>query len=505
MSDDARSNEALAHSAAGGLRWVTLARVGSELILVVSMVWLARLVPPSAFGMFAVAVLVQEIAMNVPSEGIGNAIVQRRGIGRAHLQAGLFLALGFGLVLAAFTVALALLVVDPLVGAGTAHLMLLLAPLCLVGALMAVPGALLRRRLDFRSLSILELIGSTGRSLASVFFAAVLGLDGSALALGVLTAATIVLVVSMAMAPSPLPRYRREPARELLAYAGPASLSVIAWTGFRNCDYAIIAARLGPAQAGFYWRGFQLAVEYQRKVTSVMSYFGFPVLARTESVDDLLALRRRMVRLTTVTLFPVFTTLAIVAPVAIPWLLGPDWEPAVLPTQILTAAGAATILTDNVGAALMALGRARTLLFFGAAHFGVYAVAVLIASRWGIAGVCVAAVVVHGAFLVIAYERLLAGRPEKPLAVLLGDVSAAGASCAALAAVALPLELALRESGTATVPHLAIVCAVAAAVYLGTLRALFADAWGDLATLLRKLLPAPRRTAPRVDATPERA
>lgn len=487
---DVRTNQELAESAVGGLRWVTLARVGSEVLLVVSMVVLAHLVPPAAFGMFAVAVIVQEIAVNLPSEGIGSAIVQRRSIEREHLQAGMCLSLLLGVALAALTLVLSVVLVRPVLGGGTAELVVLMTPFFLVGAVVALPTAVLRRRLDFRALSLLELIGSVVRSVASVFFAAVLGLDAGALALGVLVSTGVVLVVAFAMAPVPLPRWRTRAARDLLGYGGPASLSVIAWTAFRNCDYAIIAARLGSAQAGFYWRGFQLAVEYQRKVTSVMSYFGFPVLARTASMDDLLALRHRMVRLTSVTLFPVFTTLVILAPVVVPWLFGAEWEPAVVPTQILAAAGAATVLTDNIGAALMAAGRARTLLLFGIAHFAVYATAVLFASRHGIAGVSVAAVVVHSAFLLVAYHLMLAGRPERVLRVVWDDIAAGGVCCLVLVAAALPLSLALDGADASPLLHMVAVSVVAAAVYLVALRAWFREPWRDLATLVRRVLPA---------------
>jgi O-antigen/teichoic acid export membrane protein len=226
------------------------------------------------------------------------------------------------------------------------------------------------------------------------------------------------------------------------------------------------------------------------------------VLARTESMDQLLALRQRMVRLTSVTMFPLFVLLAILAPVAVPWLLGPGWEQAIVPTQILTAAGAATILTDNIGAALMAAGRTRLLLWFGAGHFGVYAIAVIVASRYGIAGVCVAAATVHSAFLVVAYNRMLAGRPERTLAVIWGDVAAAGVACVALAAVALPLDMALKGAGTAPLVHLAVVTAVGGLAYLVVLRTAFPAAWGDLATLTRKVLPARPARRPVVDATP---
>ena len=85
-----------------------------------------------------------------------------------------------------------------------------------------------------------------------------------------------------------------------------------------------------------------------------MTQIAFPVLARTAGTDELFALRRRMVRLLTVVLFPLLALLVILAPVVVPWLFGPAWEPAVLPTQILAGGGAATIVIDAVGSALMA-------------------------------------------------------------------------------------------------------------------------------------------------------
>src|SRR5689334_25103717 len=54
---DTLSNEELTEATARGLRWTTLARVFTEILLLGTMVILARLIPPSAFGMFALAVI----------------------------------------------------------------------------------------------------------------------------------------------------------------------------------------------------------------------------------------------------------------------------------------------------------------------------------------------------------------------------------------------------------------------------------------------------------------
>ena len=115
--------------------------------------------------------------------------------------------------------------------------------------------------------------------MTTIVLAAGFGLDAPALVLGVVAGMAVALVLALAFCPVPLPRWNTGAARDLLPYGGPAALAAVAWTGFRNGDYAIIGARLGAAQAGFYWRGYQLAVEYQRKISTVMTQIAFPVLA----------------------------------------------------------------------------------------------------------------------------------------------------------------------------------------------------------------------------------
>ena len=178
----------------------------------------------------------------------------------------------------------------------------------------------------------------------------------------------------MLCAPPPPPwLHRRRGSRTSPRTGSPPRWRRSAGPGFRNADYAIVGARLGAASAGYYWRAFQLAVEYQKKISVIMSQIAFPVLSRAASVDDMFALRLRMVRILTVAVFPLLAGLVVLAPVVIPWVFGPAWEPAIVPAQILTAAGAATLVIDAVGATLMAAGRAQALLAYGWAHFAVYA------------------------------------------------------------------------------------------------------------------------------------
>jgi PST family polysaccharide transporter len=491
---DVRSNTELTEASAAGLRWVSVARVIGELTMLGSMVVLARLIPPSAFGMVAIAVIVQELATSIPSEGVGTALVQRKSIGREHLQAGLAIALVMGGALAALALVLAAVLVEPIFGAQTATLVAVSAPWFLFGALTAPSAAILRRRLDFRHLSILDVTNTLVRTITSVSLA-VAGFDAAALVVGALAGVAAMCGLALLFAPVPLPRWRRAAARELMGYGGPASFACVCWAGFRNGDYAIVGARLGATSAGIYWRGFQLAVEYQRKISVLMTTIAMPVLARTEGAEEMFALRRRMVRMLTMVVFPLLVALVLLAPVVVPWLFGPAWEPAVLPTQLLAGAGAATVVIDAVGTVFMATGRSRALLGFGVAHFIVYIAIVLVASNWGVTGVAIAASGVHLVFVVVAYAMLLQGRSENPLRYLWADVSAATVASAAMAAAALPIELALRSSAAPVVAHLVIVGGVCALVYLTAIRLWFKEAWRDLSAILRRVLPVGRAGA----------
>jgi len=487
---DVRSSDELTVATASGVKWITLVRVVSEILLLGSMILLARLLPPSAFGMFAVVVIVQELAVNVPSEGVGSAIVQRRSVKREHLQGGLALSLLVGTGLAAVTLVVAKLIVAPVFGAETADLVALTTPWFLLGAIVALPMTVLRRRLAFGRLALLAFTQSTVRAGTSVAFAAFAGLGAPALVYGGLAGMAAMVALALAFAPVPLPRWRGWAVRDLMPYGGPAMLACFSWAGFRNADYAIVGASLGPTQAGYYWRGFQLAVEYQSKLSAVMNQVAFPVLSRSARVEEMFAMRRRMVRVLTVVLFPVLASLVVLAPVVVPLVFGSAWEPAVLPTQILAGAGAATIVIDAVGSVLMAMGRTRALLGYGVAHFVVYAGAILVAASHGLAAVSATAVVVHGAFLFVAYEVLLRDRAERTLRFLWDDVAAATVSSAMLLATCWPLALALERAGVSAPVHILAVSACAAIAYLATLRIGFPVAWRDLIGLLRRIAPA---------------
>ena len=496
---DSIRREELHEAAAHGLRWSAIARPSTEIIQLGSLVVLARLIAPAEFGRFAIALIAQQVAYVIVAGGLSAALVQHKRMDREHLQTGMALALIAGAGLAVLTLLAGVFVVEPIFGARTALFVELMAPLCLVSALNTVPVSVLSRRMAFRRLSEIEILSVFSRVAISIGLA-LAGLDGEALVLGLVAGSVLAAAAAWVSAPPPPPRLHREAARELTDYGLPTALASVSWVGFNNVDYAIVGARLGALQTGFYFRAYTLAVEYQTKISVVMTQVGFPVLSRAASEADLTHLSRQMVRLLTIMLFPLLVLLAIAAPVVVPFLFGPRWEAAVVPTQILALGGAATIVINAVGTVLMATGRARALLGFGVAHFSVYGLTAFLVVPLGITALAIDAAVVHTAFLFVAYALMLRGSSERALPRLWDDIAPAGVSCLGLVALALPASVALTAAGAPPAIWLTALAIAALPPYLLVLRLCFPQTWRDQRAIVERVLPGRRRSAGVVQA-----
>jgi O-antigen/teichoic acid export membrane protein len=493
--DDSLPTDQLHEAAAHGLRWSAIARTSIEIVQLGSIVILARLIVPAEFGRFAIAFIAQQVAFMIVAGGLSAALVQRKTISRSHLETGVALALIAGLALAILTLLVATVIVTPIFGARTGLFVQLMSPLCLVSAVNAVPMSSLGRRMAFRRISEIEMLNTFSRVAVCVALA-LIGLEGEALVLGLVAGSTIAAAMAWLSAPPPMPRLHRGAARDLLNYSLPTSMAAVSWVAFNNVDYAIVGSRLGALQTGFYYRAYTLAVEYQSKIAIVMTQVGFPVLSRTRTAADLTHLSRQMVRLLTTVLFPMLVLLAIAAPVVVPFLFGPRWEPAVTPVQILAIGGAATLVINAVGAVLMATGRARALLGYGVAHFLAYGVTAFFVVPLGINALAVDAAIVHTLFLVVAYSLMLSGSEEHALVRLWDDIAPATVSCLGLAAVAIPATLALTAVQAPAGLWLVALGLIALPAYLLTLRVCYPDTWRSQRAVVERVIPLHRLPVP---------
>ncbi|MGI8886643.1 MAG: oligosaccharide flippase family protein [Gaiellaceae bacterium] len=472
-----------------GVRWVSLARLIAEMLTVGSSVVLARLIPPAEFGRAAIAYGFVAIALAVAWAGFGSALVQMRSIDREDVEVATFLSVGTGGALAlVIPFLLAPYVIAPLFGERVAYLLVLASPTFLASGLGAVPTAILQRQLKFRRLSEIEIVALVAGIAAAIVLAAVGELDGEAIVLGGVTTAWVGTVQTLLVVRPAIPRWRRHRAGGIASFGAFAALTAVIGTLFNNVDYAILGARLSPQDVGFYWRAYQVGVEYQSKISGIVLRLAFPIFSRTADLGEMRRLRGKMLRAQTIAIYPVLTTLIALAPEVVPLAYGPAWEPAVFPTQVLAAAGMAAAAVAGSAQMAFAAGKPRAVLWFFIALLAGYVVVVTWSSAFGLRTVVIAVAAYQVVFAVLQFYSLDHRQMGIPLRDSWNGIFPALAASLISLSATYPTVRLISAAGALDVVVILVGGIVAVSMYALALRVLFPVSWHQTAALARALV-----------------
>jgi O-antigen/teichoic acid export membrane protein len=487
-------DSALRDAAVTGVRWLAAARVVSDALQFVAAVALARLIAPAEFGNAAVALIFVPLSVILTYEGFGSALVQRREIDHAHLEAATLISCAAGVVLTIATFFLAPVIAAPILNDEIARMIQIVSPVFVLAAVGTVSRAKLSRRLDFRTIGLIETVGMVLGAFASVGFA-MAGLNAEAIVLGGVVSTAIASVLLLVAARPVRPRWHRRELAHITRFGAPASAAGVLHVAITNVDYAVLAARLSSTQVGLYWRAFQLGVSYQDKISGIMLRLAFPIYSRARDMSEMKRLHERATRIHGAVVVPLLAVLIVTAPEVVPTLFGKAWEPAVAPAQVLAIAGMIAAVLTGYPQVMLAAGRPRPLMVFNSFVLVLYGLAVWLTAKHGLVTVAAAVVGVHVVMLGAVYIVLFRMVLKMPIARLVTDLAPAVVGSALVIAVGMPLASALRGIGAHPILIIAAVGVVGAFVHLVSLRSLFPVVWADLRSLVRRLVPArvPRR------------
>ena len=447
---------------------------------------LARLIPPAAFGHFAVVSVLFMLAGEAIGSGVTAALVQRRDATTAHLESGMALSVGFG-VGAGAAVYLGAPLTEPLFGEDVVDLAQLGSPYFPLVAVAATSAAVLQRRLLFPRIAVIE-VGGVLAGLALSIALAAGGLDAEALVLGAVVGQALSTAALLWAAPPPRPRRRATEMTDLLRFGAPNAAAAAASVGARNVDYAVLAARAPAASVGFYWRGYQLAVEIPRRFgSSILGQLALPLYARADDAAHRLQMRARIVQLHTLLMVPPLILLIVLAPVLVPILFGERWEPAVTPTQLLAGVGIISTALAGMGPLLSAIGHPQALLHWNIGNVVVVGAAVFLAAPHGLTAVCLAVLGVRIVRYFAAYVFLLNRLAGVSIAEAWRDPGPALVAGGAMAAGVIALQ-ALVLGALPPAVEVALVAVAAVPLYLGALAVLFPGSLADLRGGVQRLL-----------------
>ncbi|OOG36084.1 hypothetical protein B0E52_16845 [Rhodanobacter sp. C06] len=383
-----------------------LARYGVQIAVTIV---LARLLTPTDFGLIAMLIVFTSVGVLLVDSGFGTALIQRQGI-TADDETTVFAysmtigaAAGFALWFAAPHIA-AFYHQPQLV-----PLTRLVAWVLPLGALAAVPDALLTKRLDFAARAHAEIVASG----ISGFVAVALALNGfgvwsiawqSVIAIGL--RATLLWLYARW---KPVGRVNHASFRRLFGFGGFMLLAQLLDTVYVRAQALLLGRLFDAATLGYY----TLAQNAQQApvgfVGTVLSRVGLPVFS--ELSGEPVRLRQALRLSLRVSLFlflPCMIGLALAAKPLIALVYGARWLSAAPVLTLLALAAAPWPLHVLNLAALTACGRSDLLLRLELFKKPVSIALVLVAAPFG--PIAVAAAVLLGSMLSIAVNTYYSQR-----------------------------------------------------------------------------------------------
>jgi O-antigen/teichoic acid export membrane protein len=375
---------------AASFAWSFFGIGGQVVIRFVSLVVLARLISPQDFGSFAIASAVIGFIPMTAYAALRLCLV--RSFRDADTLAGTTLVVG--IVCGLFTTVVLLASCELLQRAiGTPHLAELLtgmACILAIDALAITPEALLLGKGRFRALASIELSSACiGGLVIPIGAAWLLNLGIWALALGAISySLSRSLLLWVLFGEKVRPALKRSDLTELRRFSvGMAATQAANYVALQGDTY-VVGHGLGASALGVYGRAYQLMAVPAMTFGGIVDRILYPMLCRARNHKRLL---RREILAATRTLaeilIPMSACLVVIAPELITIILGPTWNSAIVPFQILALAiyfRSAYKIGDCV---LRASGH----LYNAAFRQWLYAVFVIVGatvgSTWGLGGV----------------------------------------------------------------------------------------------------------------------
>ncbi len=242
----------------------------------------ARMLDPTEFGLFALALLVVNLFDYVKDLGVAPALVQNRREWHLLAPTGLTLSVLFGLVASGLLAASAGLTARALGHPELAGLIRVLAIGLAISALSTIPAAWLRRSMNFSARLAPECAGALTKTALTIGLAAT-GHGVWSLVYGQLAGVTVMMVLYWLVGRT-RPRFALDGVvtRELLRFGFPVTAVTLLAYAIYNVDYLAVGKRLGTSELGLYTLAYRIPELLVLSLCVVVSEVLFSALSRLQ-------------------------------------------------------------------------------------------------------------------------------------------------------------------------------------------------------------------------------
>jgi O-antigen/teichoic acid export membrane protein len=343
--------------------WVAFSKWLGLLSGLVSLVVVARMLTPEDFGVYGFLLVVLVIPEVFSSDSLNEVLIQRTDLKPEHansvfLSSLFFAALFFGLIQVGAPYIASLFDMPPLV-----DYLRVMSVVLFIGALSAVPAALLQRHMQFREITVVDVIGYIVGAIVGVSCAIMLQNAWALVAMEMSRRFARMLAFLYFAKWWPSFRTNLIEFKSLLRFKlASLGLRLVA-AGDLGLPRLFVGLYLGPAALGMFNLAMRIQNQAMQALVSPFGAVAFPVASKTQ--NDLPTLYKTMstaIWLAGFIAYPAFIGAAAAAPLIVPVVFGAQWNDAIIAIQISMLMGIRLPSSAFNGGVLRGVGRPGLLL-----------------------------------------------------------------------------------------------------------------------------------------------
>ena len=316
--------------------WSTLLKIPTQAAAFVLSLIVARILMPGDYGVMGVAMMLIGFANLFTDFGFSSAIVQKQIKDEDTLRSIFTFNFAVSTALAVLFSLSARFIAEFFKSADCKNVVIVMSSFFVITSFSAVPRAILRRDLDFKTLSLVDTGGAILMGVVTLLLA-LAHFRYWALALGQLLPTVVTtLYVCIHVRWLPVVAYKHSSMKHIVDFGFWNVLKTQLEFALGQIDKMFLGRFAGLVALGYYDKAMSIAaVPSESYIASLSGVLFSSFSQRRDDREELRNLFKRGLMMISVLSFPVYIGLFIVARYFVVGLLGTKWSPMIVPFEII--------------------------------------------------------------------------------------------------------------------------------------------------------------------------
>lgn len=371
-----------------GITWMTALEGLTKAVAVVKIAVLARILTPSQFGQYGIALLVLGFLEVLTETGINVFLIQEKDNAEEYLNSAWVVSVIRGTLIALLIIVSTPLVVSFFKSANSANLLYLISLVAFIRGFINPMEVFFQKKLEFAKVFLFQ----GGLYVLDATIAVALGVlthSESAMIIGMITAAIIEVILSFVLfKEKPKIKFEKEKFLKVVHMGkwvtGAGVFSYI----FQNMDDVVVGRFLGTTNLGFYQQSYSVSTLPVTGVSNVFNKTMFPIFVKmSDQIQELKkAFYRSLFTISSLAFVFGMIVLLFARPIIL-LFLGPNWLGVESALKVLAVFGILKSVLNSSYSLFLALKMQKAIML--SEMFGIIGMALTIypmVMKYGIVG-----------------------------------------------------------------------------------------------------------------------